>query len=99
MPGLPQNRLSRRTLQRLLAVAMLLSVVALATDASAHFHKNSADEAKCQVCHFGHSAAPGPSAPSAIQAPVAVVRLAVSVEVSADLASFRAPSIPRAPPA
>lgn len=99
MLGLPKNWLSRRTLQRLLAVAMLLSVVALATDATAHFHKNSADEAKCQVCHFGHSAAPGPSSPSAIQSPVPVARLAAAIEFSADVASFRAPSIPRAPPA
>jgi hypothetical protein len=99
MLGLPENWLSRRTLERLLAVAMVFSIVALATDATAHFHKNSADEAKCQACHIGHSSAPGPSALAKIPAPVAVARVAAAVEISSDFKTFRAPSIPRAPPA
>jgi hypothetical protein len=99
MIGFPENWLSRKTLQRLLAVAMVFSIVALATDATAHFHQNSADEAKCQVCQIGHSAAPGPSAPIAIPVPVPVARFAEAKEVTRDFTLYRAPSIPRAPPA
>jgi hypothetical protein len=91
--------LSRRGLQRLLAVAMVLTVVALASEAVAHWHNSASDEVRCQVCHVGHAAAPGPSAPVATQTPVPVARFTPTVEVTPDLVSLRAPSIPRAPPA
>jgi hypothetical protein len=89
----------KKNLGRLLAVAMVLAVVALATDAATHWHKGASDEASCQVCHIGHASAPGPSAPVAIQAPVPVARFVAADEISVDLSPFRAPSIPRAPPA
>lgn len=88
-----------KALQRLLAVAMVFAVVALATDSASHWHSRPADEAHCQVCHIGHASAPGPSAPVAIQSPVPLARLTNAEEVFVDLASPRAPSIPRAPPA
>jgi hypothetical protein len=91
--------LSKKNLRRLLAVAMVLAVVALATDAASHWHKGASDEATCQVCHIGHASAPGPSAPVAIQSPVLIARFIAADEISVDLSSFRAPSIPRAPPA
>jgi hypothetical protein len=90
---------SRRTVQRLLAVAMVFTVVALATDSVSHWHKGPSDEARCQVCHIGHAAAPGPCAPVAMQVPVPISRFAVTEAVSVHVAPLRAPSIPRAPPA
>jgi hypothetical protein len=91
--------LSKKTLQRLLAVAMVLAVVALATDSVTHWHDNASDEARCQICHIGHASAPGPLAPVALQSPVPVASILRAEEVTADVTPFRAPSIPRAPPA
>lgn len=88
----------RKIIQRLLAVAMVFAVVALATHAATHLH-NGSDEARCQVCHIGHASAPGPSAPLSIQAPVAVARFASIDEAFVHIASVRTPSSPRAPPA
>jgi hypothetical protein len=90
---------SRKTLHRLLAVALVFAVVALVTDAATHWHASPAEQAHCQACHIGHASAPGPSAPAAIQTPVPVARFAQVEAVSIDLGSFRGPSIPRAPPA
>ena len=90
--------LAKKTVLRLLAVAMVLAVVALVTDAATHWHNSAADEASCQVCHISHASAPGPSAPVAIQAPVPIASFVAADEISVDLFSFRAPSIPRAPP-
>ncbi len=91
--------LSRKTLQRLLAVAMVLAVVALTTDSATHWHNGAEQEAQCQVCHVSHASAPGPAAPVAVQTQVAIERFAVAEEITVDLAPYRAPSIPRAPPA
>jgi len=91
--------LSRKTLQRLLAVAMVIAVVALTTDSATHWHTGAEQEAQCQVCHVSHASAPGPSAPVAVQAPVPLERFAFAEEISVDLAPYHAPSIPRAPPA
>jgi hypothetical protein len=90
---------SKKTIQPLLAVIVVFAVVALATDATTHWHKGASDEARCQVCHIGHASAPGPSTPAAIEAPAPVARFAPAAEIAVHLASFRAPSIPRAPPA
>jgi hypothetical protein len=90
---------SRRTLQRLLAVAMVLTVVALATDAVAHWHSSASDEARCQVCHISHASAPGPSAPVATSTPVPVARFALAESITVNVAPLRDPSIPRGPPA
>jgi len=91
--------LSRKTLQRLLTVAMMVAVVALTTDSATHWHTGAAQEAQCQVCHVSHASAPGPTAPVAVQASVAVERFALAEEIAVDLAPYHAPSIPRAPPA
>jgi hypothetical protein len=90
---------SKKTLHRLLAVALVFAVVALVTDATTHWHSSPVEQAHCQACHIGHASAPGPTAPAAIQTPVPVARFAPVEPVSIDLGSFRAPSIPRAPPA
>jgi nitrous oxide reductase accessory protein NosL len=91
--------LSRKTLQCLLTVAMVIAFVALTTDSVTHWHNTAAQEAQCQVCHVSHASAPGPTAPVAVQASVAVERFALAEEITVDLAPHRAPSIPRAPPA
>lgn len=89
----------KKTFQRLLAVATVFAVVLLATHAVTHFHSTASDEGRCQICHIGHASAPGPSAPVAAQTPVPVARFALAEETFTDLIPFRAPSIPRAPPA
>ena len=87
-----------RLVQRLLAVAMIVTVVALTTGSLTHFHNAASSEATCQICHISHASAPGPSAPAAIQAAVPVLRLALAEGIPARLTSFGPASIPRAPP-
>ncbi|MGH9574986.1 MAG: hypothetical protein ACRD40_15825 [Candidatus Acidiferrales bacterium] len=89
---------SKKITQRVLAVAMVIAIVALTTGSVAHWHSTAASEANCQVCHVSHASAPGPSAPT-VQVSVPVAILALIEKASADLKPFRAPSIPRAPPA
>jgi hypothetical protein len=89
----------KKLVQRLLAVALVATVVALTTGSLVHFHSAASSEATCQVCHISHASAPGPSAPAAIQSDVPVLTLAIAERVSAHLTPFRAASIPRAPPA
>ena len=89
----------KKIFSRLLAAVIILTVVALATDAAAHWHNSASDEVHCQVCHIGHASAPGPSAPTTVQSPVPVVRFAAAEEVTVYVTSFRAPSVPRGPPA
>ena len=88
----------KKLIQRLLAVVMVATVVALTTGSLTHFHSAASSEATCQVCHISHASAPGPPAPTAIQSDVPVLRLARAQSVSAYLTPFRAASIPRAPP-
>jgi hypothetical protein len=92
-------RITRTTLRRLLVIATVFAVVGLATHAVTHFHSAASDEARCQICHIGHASAPGPSAPVAVQTPVPLERFTLPEQAFADFSSFRAPSIPRAPPA
>ena len=89
----------RTMLRRLLVVATVFAVVALATHAVTHFHSTASGEAQCQICHIGHASAPGPSAPTALQTPVPLARFSLAEQIFADFSPFRAPSIPRAPPA
>jgi len=91
--------LPKRFTQRILALAIVVAVVALTTGSLAHWHSTASSEANCQVCHVSHASAPGPLAPVASHAAVPVATLALIERVSADLKPFRAPSIPRAPPA
>jgi hypothetical protein len=91
--------LLKKLIQRLLAVVMAAAVVALTTGSLTHFHSAASSEATCQVCHISHASAPGPFAPTAIQSAVPVLRLALAGSVSAHFTPFRAPSVPRAPPA
>jgi hypothetical protein len=90
--------LPKKLVQRFLALAMALAIVALTTGSLTHLHSTASEEATCQVCHVSHASAPGPLAPLAIQAPTPIATLTLIESVSADFATFRAPSIPRAPP-
>lgn len=90
--------LPKKLTQRLLAVAIVLAVIALTTGSITHVH-SAASEATCQVCHISHASAPGPSAPAAIPTEVRVTKFVPAEEISPAIAPYRAPSIPRAPPA
>jgi hypothetical protein len=90
--------LAKKLTQRLLAVAIVLAVVALTTGALTHVH-NAAAEATCQVCHISHASALGPAAPATVPTELRVTKLALVEEISPAIAPYRAPSIPRAPPA
>lgn len=91
--------MAKKLTQRLLAVAMVIAVVALTTGSLAHVHNSASDELTCQVCHISHASAPGPSAPAAVPIQVRVAKLVLAEEVSPAVVPYRAPSIPRAPPA
>ncbi|HEY6466693.1 MAG TPA: hypothetical protein VIY69_11920, partial [Candidatus Acidoferrales bacterium] len=88
----------KKLIQRLLAVAVVTAVVALTTGSVTHVH-NAASEATCQVCHISHASAPGPSAPASVPIQTSVTKLVLAEEISPAIAPYRAPSIPRAPPA
>jgi hypothetical protein len=90
--------MTKRSILRLLAVALIAAVCILGVQAVGHWHDNPLDEAHCQVCHIGHSAIPQPAVQADLQMPVAVARFAPSEHLGDDLESVRSPSIPRAPP-
>lgn len=90
--------LPKKLTQRLLAIAIVLAVVTLTTGSLIHIH-TAASEASCQVCHISHASAPGPSAPAAVPMQGRVTKLILAEEISPAIAPYRAPSIPRAPPA
>jgi len=83
----------------LLAIALVLAVVGLSTDAVCHWHSKAYDEQHCQVCHIGHAAVPQSAAQVSVQAPAPISRFAHTEEIAPYFVSVRTPSIPRAPPA
>ncbi len=89
----------KRTTKRLLAVAIVVALVLLATHAVSHWHVHAYDEDHCQVCHVGHAAIPQAAAQVAMQAAAPIARLALAEESALDLEFVGTLSIPRAPPA
>ena len=89
----------KRTTKRLLAVAVVLAMVLLATHAVSHWHIHAYDEDNCQVCHVGHAAIPQARAQVAVQAAVPIAKVALAEEFAPDLELVYTLSIPRAPPA
>jgi len=91
--------MSARLTRRLLALAMIVSVVVLATAIVGHSHAQASEEQNCQICHFGHAPFPEPATATAVQAPVSFTRYVPVFKISADTIAIRTLSIPRAPPA
>jgi len=89
----------KRTTKRLLAVAVVLALVLLATHAVSHWHSHAYDEDHCQICHVGHAAIPQAAAQVVVQAAAPVARLALAEEFAPELDFVGTLSIPRAPPA
>ena len=89
----------KRTTKRLLAVAIVVALVLLATHAVSHWHVHAYDEDHCQICHVGHAAIPQAAAQVAVQAAAPIARLALAEGSAPDLEFVGSPSIPRAPPA
>ena len=84
--------------RRFLALALALAVLGLSTSAVSHLHTRSA-ESRCQVCHIGHAAIPGPLPPVAVEVPAPIVRYVAADTSTAAVSPARTASIPRAPPA
>lgn len=91
--------MSARLTRRLLALAMVVSVVVLATAIVGHSHAQASEEQNCQICHFGHAPFPEPAAAAAVQVPVSFAGYVPVFKTSADASPVRTLSIPRAPPA
>jgi hypothetical protein len=85
--------------RRVLAVALILTLGALATHALAHWHAQASNEQHCQICQVGHAAPPQAAAPVAIQAPVPVARFVLAEHFVSKLDPVYTPSNPRGPPA
>ena len=91
--------MSRRILMRVLSVALILTVGALAVHAASHWHADACGEQHCQICQVGHAAIPQSAPHVVMQAPAPVARF-TPAEVSAPaFEPVRDSSVPRAPPA
>ena len=91
--------MAKRSINRVLGVALIIAVGLLATHAISDWHARAYDEDHCQVCHVGHSAIPQAAAQVAVQSPVPVATLAPAPETKPYFEIVGSPSIPRAPPA
>ncbi|HTX15952.1 MAG TPA: hypothetical protein VMD77_11705 [Candidatus Baltobacteraceae bacterium] len=89
----------KRSIPRVLAVALILTLSALTTHALAHWHAQASNEQHCQICQVGHVATPQAAAPAALQAPVPVARFVVAEHFVSILEPVYTPSNPRGPPA
>jgi hypothetical protein len=91
--------MAKRSINRLLAVAVVLALALLATHAVSHWHTHAYDEDHCQVCHVGHAAIPQASAQVAVQMATPTARITLAEELAPRFDFVGTPSIPRAPPA
>jgi len=91
--------MSKRVLMRVLSVALILAVGALAIHAASHFHADACGEQHCRVCQVGHVAIPQSAPHVVMQAPEPVARFTPAEEPVAVFDPVRNSSIPRAPPA
>jgi len=91
--------MSKQTLKRVLSVALILTVGALASHAAIHFHPDATSEQHCQVCQVGHVAVPQSAPHVVIQSPEPVARFTPAEEPAEVFEVVRDSSIPRAPPA
>lgn len=89
----------KRSIPRVLVVALILTVGALTTHELAHWHAQASSEQHCQICQVGHVATPHAAAPAALQAPVPVARFVVAEHFVPNLDPVDTPSNPRGPPA
>jgi len=91
--------MSKRILMRVLAVALILTVGALAVHAASHWHADACGEQHCQICQVGHAAIPQ-SAPHVMMQPaVPVARFTPAEAPALIFEPVRDSSVPRAPPA
>jgi len=90
---------SKRILVRVLSVALILSVGALAVHAASHWHADACGEQHCQVCQVGHVAAPQSAPHVVMQASMPVARFTPAEESAPVFEPDRDSSVPRAPPA
>lgn len=91
--------MSKRILMRVLSVALILSVGALAVHAASHWHADACGERHCQICQVGHAAIPQSAPHVVMQASVPVARFTPAEEPALVLEPDRDSSVPRAPPA
>jgi hypothetical protein len=91
--------MARQTSRRVLAVALVLAVVLLATHAVGHWHANPFESLHCQACQMGHAAVQQPAVHMEMQRPIAIAPLAFAETFRADLGFVGASRVPRAPPA
>ncbi|MFZ3201873.1 MAG: hypothetical protein WA175_12080 [Candidatus Acidiferrales bacterium] len=91
--------MSKRIMMRVLSVALILTVGALAVHAASHWHADACGEQHCQICEVGHVAIPQ-SAPHVVMQPAAPVARFMPAETPAPaFEPVRNSSVPRAPPA
>ena len=91
--------MSKRVLIRVLSVALILTVGALAVHAASHFHADACGEQHCQICQVGHVAIPQSAPHVVMQASVPVERFAPAEAPAVVSEPVRDSSVPRAPPA
>jgi len=89
----------KRTTQRLLAIAVVLALVLLATHAVTDWHIHSHDEDHCHICHVGHAPIPQAAAEVAVEAAAPGARLTLAEESAPKIDFVGTLSIPRALPA
>jgi len=75
----------KRTIYRVLAIAVAAFVLSFAFQAAGHWHAHSYDDQHCRVCHFAHSVAIDLSHGTTLPTPAAVLRLAPSRSVDPQL--------------